>query len=268
MTQTFRLSLGMFTVLPVAPRGDFQPTPRQVRGMVLFAPVIGLLIGLGAALTLFLLQELFSLVGGTTDGGPKSWLAALLTMGLVVLITGGIHLDGLADTVDALASRSDRTAALEVMRRSDLGPMGAIALLFILAIQIASLTVTDDAGHAALALICALVTGRVTAVWACRLPAARPDGQGSWVAQSVTSHQAAGVIAMTLFLPVVVLFLTGQLDWPAAGIALLAVVSALVLTGLLQRWWSRRFGGITGDTLGAGVEISTAVVLIVMVLVP
>ena len=57
MTQPLRLSLGMFTILPVAPRGDFQPTPRQVRGMMLLAPLVGLLVGLALAAALFLIRQ-------------------------------------------------------------------------------------------------------------------------------------------------------------------------------------------------------------------
>ena len=266
MTKTFRLSLGMFTILPVAPRGDFQPTSQQVRGMILFAPVVGLLIGLGAVAALFLIQELFSIVELPAAASARNWLAALLTIGLIVLVTGGIHLDGLADTTDAMASRRDRAEALDVMRRSDLGPMGAIALLFVLSIQVTGLVIAIENGLAAVALVSAVVTGRVTAVWACRLPAARPEGLGAWVAGSVTPVLASVVTAVTLLIPVVMLYLTGNLDWSALSIVCVALVIAVVLGGLLQRWWSHRFGGITGDTIGAGIEIATATALVITAL--
>ncbi|MCP4468412.1 MAG: adenosylcobinamide-GDP ribazoletransferase, partial [Halieaceae bacterium] len=225
-----------------------------------------LLIGLGGVAALFLVQELFSIVEMPAADSAGNWLAALLTIGLIVLVTGGTHLDGLADTTDAMASRRDRAEALDVMRRSDLGPMGAIALLFLLSIQVTALVITIEDGLAAVTLVTAVVTGRVTAVWACRLTAARPEGLGAWVAGSVTTLLASVVTVSTLLIPVVMLYLTGNLDWSALSIICVAMVIAIVLGGLLQRWWSHRFGGITGDTIGAGIEIATATTLVITAL--
>ena len=268
MTQPLRLSLGMFTILPVAPRGDFQPTPRQVRGMMLLAPLVGLLVGLALAAALFLIRQGISWLHNDTAPASATGLAALLTVGLLVLITGGLHLDGLADTVDAMACRKDRAGALAVMRRSDSGPLGVVALVIVLLIQVVALTVAIDSGHGTVAIVTAVLAGRLAAVWACRYPAARPDGQGSWVARSTNVIEAAALTGVALLVPLGLLFVDDDPAGKALPLVLGAIPVGLVVAGLLQRWWVRRFGGITGDTIGAGIEICTAVTLIVIALAP
>ena len=268
MTKTLRLSLGMFTIFPVAPRGEFRPTPRQIRGMILLGPVVGLLIGLALAAALFLIREGAKWLHGGTEHVPGNSLSALLTIGLLVLITGGLHLDGLADTVDAMACRKDRAGALAVMRRSDVGPLGVVAVVIVLLIQVLALAVAIDYGHGAIAIVTAVVAGRVAAVWACRLPAARPDGQGSWVARSTNVVQAIIVTVLSLLIPLGLMFVNHDPSRISLILGLAAIPAGLIVAGLLQRWWVRRFGGITGDTIGAGIEICTAVTLIVIALAP
>ena len=268
MNQTIRLSIGMFTILPLAPRGEFRPTPKQIRGMILCAPVVGLLMGLGLAIGLFLIREGITWLQGGEESLGINGLSALLTIGLLVLVTGGLHWDGLADTVDAMACRKDRPGALEVMRRSDVGPLGVITVVIVLLIQIMALTVAVERGHATIAIMTGVIAGRLSAVWACRMHAARPDGQGSWVARSTNKLQASIVTGASLLVPLLLIFLDNSASLTFAVLGIMAIPAALVLAGLLQRWWVQRFGGITGDTLGAGIEICTATALVIVALAP
>ena len=140
--------------------------------------------------------------------------------------------------------------------------MGVTTLVFTGLIQVAALATSVVNGHGTTAVITACVAGRLAAVWACRLPAARPDGLGAWVAGSVSTLQAVSVTVLALGVPAALVAFD---DDPAAlPQTLAAVVLALVVAGLLQRWWRRRMGGITGDTIGAGVEVATTVALVVL----
>jgi adenosylcobinamide-GDP ribazoletransferase len=132
MIAAFRLSLGLFTVVPAGPRGSAEPTRSRVRAAILLAPVVGLLIGLGAAVGEALLRWLLLGLGqpGVAENPLVALLGAAFALGAMQLVVGGMHLDGLADTVDGLAAGGGRSRILEVMRRSDIGPMGVIAVVF------------------------------------------------------------------------------------------------------------------------------------------
>lgn len=268
MMESLRLSVGLFTVLPVAPRGDYAPNGRQLRAAILLAPFVGLLLGLAAAGVLFGLRQLFPATGSASSQPLTSLLAASLTIGFLVLLTGGMHWDGLADTVDGMAGGSDSDGTLAVMRRSDIGPMGVLAVLFAVLAQVAALAVSVDHGHGTIAIVAAVVAGRLAAVWACRLPAARPEGLGAWVAGNVGTGQALAVTAASMLVPLLLLVRDDDPRRAALPFVLGAIPMALLAAGALQLWWRRRIGGITGDTIGASVEIATTVALLTVALAP
>ncbi|MCG5212210.1 adenosylcobinamide-GDP ribazoletransferase [Streptosporangium sp. KLBMP 9127] len=181
----FRFAVGTLTVFPVrVARVD-----RRVagRGMIA-APVVGALLGLAAGVSLALLQ--------LPSGGGL--LAAALAIGLLALLTRGLHLDGLADLADGLGSGRPAAGALEIMRRSDIGPFGVATLVLTLIVQVAALAETGPAGP--FALIAACVSGRLALTWACRegVPSARPDGLGAMVAGTVRRGAALGVTVLAL----------------------------------------------------------------------
>ncbi len=121
------------------------------------------------------------------DSTPRRLLGATLAIGVLALLTGGLHLDGLADTADGLGSRRPRDEALAIMRRSDIGPFGVVALLFAVGVQVTGLAAVQPGWPGAAALAVAVVTGRVAVVLAAGSPAARPDGFGALVAGSTTA---------------------------------------------------------------------------------
>jgi len=245
-----RMALGTFTAFPVrAGRVD-----RATAGWAMvWAPVLGAVLG---ALT-------GAVAAAGAWAGLSPALAAVLAVGLGALATRGLHLDGLADLADGLGSGRPAEGALEVMRRSDIGPFGVVALVVTLAAQVLALGQLVAASPWA-ALACAAVagaTGRLAVTLACapRVPPARPEGLGAFVAGTVRWPRAAAAVAF-----VAAVCLTGLAHAPGlAAACVLAAAAGLAVARALLRRAVRRLGGISGDVLGALVESASATVLVV-----
>jgi adenosylcobinamide-GDP ribazoletransferase len=247
-------SVSMFTIIPVT--GPETIEPALARRMTYWLPVVGALLAMPAA----------GLVLGVEAGGsvPRRLLAATLAIALLALLTGGLHLDGLADTADGLGSRRPAGQALEVMRRSDTGPMGVAALVFVVLVQIAALAAVTPRSLAAAALIAAVLTGRVGVLMASGARAARSGGLGALIA-GTTNHRGRWLESAALVAAV------GAAGWGAGGVTLavrgLAAVACGLVVAAAVRWLAcRRFGGMTGDVYGALIELGTATVLLVAAL--
>lgn len=251
--RSLRLSIGLLTVIPV---GDVGDVDRRVAGRaMLWAPAVGLMLGGVGAAILWAVQALVPTALGAL-------LASVLAIGTLVYLTRALHLDGLADTADALGSGRRGDAALEIARRGDVGPFGVAALVLVLLVQVAALAVASDAGWGALTLIVAIVTGRLAAVVACTrgIPAARSEGLGALVAGTVPRVAALAWVAIALGLAVAAsVWLTGVAWVPAVG-----VVAGLALgLGIVVRSVGR-LGGINGDVLGAAIESATTTALVIL----
>ncbi|MEV0154568.1 adenosylcobinamide-GDP ribazoletransferase [Micromonospora sp. NPDC050686] len=244
-----RLAVTTFTTLPVrAGRID-----RAAAGTAMaFAPAVGALLGVALAV----------LLAGSAALAPPL-VAAAVTVGCAALLTRGLHLDGLADTVDALGSYRRGGAALEIMKKPDVGPFGVAALVVVLLVQAAALA--ELAGRpwpaTLAAVVAATAAGRLGVTLACRrgVPAARPDGLGALVAGTV------GPVAPVLGAAAVAVVAAGAVPgrpWQGP----LAVLAALAVAVGLLRHLVRRFGGITGDVLGAVVEVVTTLTYLGLVL--
>src|SRR5579871_2410911 len=175
-----RLSVTLLTVIPL--RGPAsEPLRAAMAAAMAWAPAVGLLLGGVAAAVLVTADRVLG-------AGPLT--AAGLSVAALALMTRGLHLDGLADLADGLGSGKPAAAALDIMRRSDIGPFGTVTLILALLVQVAALSQAESAGpgRGAAALIAAAVTGRLALTWACRrgVPAARPDGLGALVAGTVS----------------------------------------------------------------------------------
>ena len=248
--------MSLFTVIPVG--GEAELGEGDAARAVLWMPVVGLLLGLAGAGVMIGVDT-----GGS--GGPRRLLGAALAVGLIALLTGGLHLDGLADTADGLGSRRAPADALAIMRRSDVGPMGVAALVLVLLVQVTALAAVSRVSLAAGSLVLAEVTGRVAVVIATGSPAARPGGFGALVAGR-TSRRARTLTVVLLGCAIAVAGLASD----GTGLAVRGLVAALIglLAGeLLQLMARRRLGGMTGDVFGAIVEVSAATVLVACVLV-
>ena len=252
-----RDALGLFTVLPV--RADPGLGRREAARAVLWLPVVGALLAVPAAGVLLAVEA-------GSHSAPRRLLGAALAIGVLALLTGGLHLDGLADTADGLGSRRPRDQALAIMRRSDVGPLGVAALVFTVLIQVTALATVNPGWPGAGAVLLAAVTGRVAAVLATGpgSPAARPDGFGALVAGATTARArvAAGtaVLAAAAGTAAVV---SGPAPAVRAAAAVLAgLLAATVLRGIAMR----RLGGLTGDVFGALIEVAAAAALLALAL--
>jgi adenosylcobinamide-GDP ribazoletransferase len=249
----WRAAVTMFTVVPVAGPAD---VGRDEAGrIVLWLPVLGGVLGAAAAGALLAFEA-----GG--DSVARRLLAATVAFGVLGILTGGMHLDGLADTVDGLASRRPRAEALAIMRRSDTGPMGVAALLFVVLVQVTALAALPSRWLGAAALVVAVITGRVAVLLAADAPAARPQGFGALIAGAASRRTRASVAAALAGTVAIAGAVAGGPLLAARGLA--AVVLALAVAAALRRVAVRRLGGMTGDVFGALIELSTATVLLVL----
>ncbi|MFE6838627.1 adenosylcobinamide-GDP ribazoletransferase [Streptomyces sp. NPDC057705] len=249
-----RFAFGTLTVLPARITRWDRPAART--GMAC-APLAGLVVGVLAAVPGVLLLVL--------GGGPL--LAAAVTVAVPAALTRGLHLDGLADTADALGSAKPADEALRIMKQSDIGPFGVVTLVIVMLVQVAALSdvYADSWIRGALAAVVAAVTARLAMTLACRegVPAARPGGLGAAVAGVVPRAVAAAIAVLVVAAAAAAAL---PLGLPAAGRQAAAVLVALLAAHVLLRRCVRRFDGVTGDVFGALAEVAATTALIVLAL--
>lgn len=238
------LALSWLTVVPVR---SGPPDPRAAAAAIRWAPAVGALLG--------------ALAGGILTGlaalGTPPLVAGLLAVGFLALATRGMHLDGLADTADGLGCYGPPERALAVMRDGSAGPFAVVTVVLVLGLQAATLAelATRQPAEALAAVMLAAAVGRAGFGWVCRrgVAAARPDGLGATVAGS----QPWWVPAVWWWALAAAGLLVG------VGGPLAVLLSAATVVAL--SWHTaRRFGGMTGDVLGAANELATTAALVVL----
>ena len=239
----FWIALQFLSSLPVRLPG--MPEPEQLGRSLLFYPLVGLLFGA----LLWLLDALLL-------GAPPLLHAALLLTAWV-LLSGGLHLDGLADSADAwLGGFGDRERTLLIMKDPRSGPIAVVTLVLVLLLKFAALLALTEQGQT-LALIIVPVLGRAALLGLfLTTPYVRAGGLGQALADHLPRNAGwwvllGGALGCALVL-----------GW--AGVCALAVAFA-VFVGL-RRMMLRRLGGCTGDTAGALLELLEVAVLVAVVL--
>jgi adenosylcobinamide-GDP ribazoletransferase len=237
----FRLAASFLTILPVG--GARAAVPEAVAASFAWFPLIGFLVGAALCLEDYALAPLF----------PQVLRSTLVILTLTV-VTGAVHLDGLADTADALGAGRDRERALEILRDSRIGSFGAIAIVFALMLKVLALaTMGRPRRYAALYLAPGLARWTMVAV-ASGLDYLREQGAGAaLLARSSRRNLVlATITAAAATLPIISL--------RAFAAALIAAAIALAMRWLYRRW----LGGVTGDLVGAAGELAEIAVLIAM----
>ncbi|HLH60133.1 MAG TPA: adenosylcobinamide-GDP ribazoletransferase [Ktedonobacteraceae bacterium] len=244
----FAAAVRFLSLLPVPGSSELfekdKGKPQVVTGCEYF-PVVGLLLAL--ILSLLTLPP--------APRVPRLVLAALLVVALVIL-TGGLHLDGLMDTCDGLFGGRTRERKLEIMRDSRVGSFGVLAAICILLLKFALLT-SVRLSALPMVLLIALPSARWAMVVALGLfPSARPTGLGAAYHQAITGRRLllAGIISFVIVL--IVGQLLGLIVWVAVNITVL----------LLGFWITQSIGGLTGDTYGAIEEVAEIMALLLLVM--
>jgi len=229
----FLLALQFLTVLPTKIKRVYAAALAK---SLVFFPLAGVFLGVSLAA--------FNYFFGLCGIPERS--ADIIIVVMLAVLTGGMHLDGLADTCDALFSRKNREEMLRIMRDSHSGAMGVIAIACALLLKISLLWALSPQQKApALILACALSRwSMVMAIFV--FPYARQEGKAlpyfSGINRKIFFTASAIAVAS--------IYLAG------GGNSIFIALSAAALTALLGRGISRKLGGITGDSLGAINEIN------------
>ncbi|WP_277962319.1 adenosylcobinamide-GDP ribazoletransferase [Pseudomonas sp. RIT-To-2] len=235
----FWIALQFLSSLPVRLAG--MPPPQAMGRSLLCYPLVGLLFG-------GLLWALNLVLAGT-----PALLHAALLLAAWVLLSGGLHLDGLADSADAwLGGFGDRARTLEIMKDPRSGPIAVVTLVLVLLLKFCALLAVVDGGHAQVLLIAPLL-GRASLLGLfLTTPYVRAGGLGQALADHLPRAAGRGVLLVSV-----------AACWLLAGFKGLAMVAVAVLIGAwLRRQMCRRLGGTTGDTAGALLELLEMAVLV------
>ncbi|NMO21240.1 adenosylcobinamide-GDP ribazoletransferase [Pyxidicoccus fallax] len=184
-------------------------------------------------------------------------VAAFLLLAVYALLTGALHLDGLADMADGFGGGRTKEDVLRIMRDHLIGAYGGVALLLVVGLKASALSALLERGQADAALVAALVLGRWASVPMGRfLPyARRSGGLGTAITDHVGWTEVVGATLLALGLSLGVL-------GPVRGAA--AVVLVACVSALQGAWCMKKIGGITGDTMGANTEVCEALVFVLV----
>jgi len=208
---------------------------------VIYFPVVGALIGV---LMMFVLKLTESFVSGL--------VLSVLLVTFQIFLTGGLHLDGLADSFDGLYSNRSKERVLEIMKDSRVGSNGALALIILILMKVALFSEIIYSYHRVAIIILTPAFARYTVIVASRISDyAREKGMGNFfIGKTKNDHLVMGtifVLMMSLFNPT----------------NLIALGAATVFAVLYSFHVKKKIGGMTGDTLGAMIEMSELVILTV-----
>jgi adenosylcobinamide-GDP ribazoletransferase len=225
-----RAAVAFLTRLPV---GGRELTGAGLSRAALWFPAVGLLVG-------GLMAGTRALANLVLDPAPATVLALLAA----ILVTGGLHEDGLADAADAMGAHATRDRKLAILRDPRVGTYGALALIFAVAFAFAVLAPLDD-GHFARAALVGHVLGRwSTLPQALILSPARPEGAGALVRPGRAGVAAGSSIALATAL------VAG-----GVGPGAIAIAVACALTAIGGWAALRVLGGVNGDTFGAVAKL-------------
>ncbi len=231
------LALGFLTSIPVhAP----EPRAGDLGRAAIWFPLVGALIGAALVITQLIMARLFAPL-----------LAGALIVVVWIALTGGLHLDGLADCGDGLLAAASRERRLEIMRDPRLGTFGGMVLIMHLLIKTLAVASAIATFTAPLALLLAPALARWLMLFVAQQPGARPGGLGAEFSAGLVKSSWIGAAIIPLMLMV-----------PGAPRSIVAALAAGLVTFGIIRLARERLGGVTGDVLGLTIEVVEVVVLL------
>jgi adenosylcobinamide-GDP ribazoletransferase len=246
MTRPLRAALSFLTRLPVAPR-DLRAD--ELGRALAWFPAAGVVIGLAGA----------ALAAAVAGAAAPPTLVAVGVVALGAALTGGLHLDGVADVADGLAGgRGDRARALEIMRDSRIGAIGATALVLVVLAKVHATAALLARGALAPLIIAPVAARWAVTVAIVRFPYARADGLGAAFHHHGRVRDVALATALTALAVAAPAAIAG---WTAAAALATSLAAALTVAAVV----GRRLGGLTGDAYGAIIEAAELAALIAMI---
>ena len=237
------LAISFLTILPVI---DQRPASEEtVAASFAWFPLVGFLIGLALAGEDWLFAHVFAQV-----------IRSVLIVISLTVITGAVHLDGLADTADALGAGRDRDRALDILRDSRVGTFGASAIVFDLTLKILALSTLAGTRRYAALIVAPMLARWAMLLVAAGLPYLRASGSGS----TLLSGKISGArTAVAVVFTIIVMLILGAMR-PIALATAVAIAIVFAMRSFYRRW----LGGVTGDLIGACGELVEIAVLVTM----
>lgn len=241
MIQPLIIAFQLLTRIPISSAAEH--TPRNQGHSLLYYPLVGAVLG-GALV----------LLGSQLSDHPTVLQAALLLI-LWVGFTGGLHLDGLADSADAwVGGMGSRSRMLEIMKDPASGPMGVIAIVLLLLLKWSAIVALLEEGQLWLLFWAPLLARTATITLMQRTPYLRAGGMGAVVAENIPHWRA-----IALQVAVLAAALSLGVGWELLLLYLLVLL-------LFRRVVVRQLGGLTGDVIGASIEVMEALFILLCVL--
>lgn len=209
---------------------------------LIYFPVVGALLGLFLA----------GIYRAAVILRFQEFISNILPVIALVVLTGGMHLDGLADTFDALLSRRNKEEMLRIMRDPHIGVMGVLSILSVLLLKISFLSSISPVLKTASLVLSCVLSRWLLVVLMLLFPYARTDGKAKIFMQNINLKIVALATLIALCIAVVGMRVQG------VGLLLIAVFSGYIIC----RSINKKIGGITGDTLGAVNELMEVIVLL------
>ncbi|MFB1082052.1 adenosylcobinamide-GDP ribazoletransferase [Jeotgalibacillus sp. JSM ZJ347] len=239
MVKGFLLAIQFFTVLPI--RREIEMNNRSVSWMIGLLPLVGAIIG-SITLSIIFAADAFSV---------SPLITAFLIWLTVIVLTGGLHLDGWADVSDAYFSYKDTNKKHDILKDPRVGAFGVLSLIVLLAskfILLLDLSMQGAAGWTWLIWV-PVLSRLMIAFLLVKAPLARQDGMAYYLKRYLTERVLlkAGTVSLVAVIPLVI---SPEL-WP---LLILLLAGTIVFTIISVIFFKKAFGGISGDSLGASVE--------------
>ncbi len=250
------LAFQFLTIIPV--KEIKEVSEKEMGGASAFFPLIGAFQGLLLVSTSVVFLKVFQ--AELTNG---------LLVFVLVLTNGGFHLDGLADTFDAVASRANKEKKLAIMKDSTIGSIGVTAIVLVLLLKFLALNslfhLSPFTFHLSLFLMPVFARWAVVPVIFHSKPA-RQDGLGKMLIENTGLKELVTATFLTLLFLILAVLIGNKINNPNFQFSLILLV--LYVFSIIAVWFSnKRFGGVTGDMLGAVSEISEILFLLILLLI-